>query len=183
MITKVGENMIRKGLNKKGFTLVELLATLTILSIIMLVAVPSTMSIIDKNRKETFLSDAKRFTALAESQIRNNDRLDVNYGGVIVFRLKDLNDGTFDKDPDGGNYDQNNSYVAVYKSGNPNDYQFIYYVQIKGSKRGVPLTAVKNVTRNVVAKINNATLENTIGNKISSDFGRGPTQFRYFSEV
>ena len=111
-IIKVGEEMK----NKKGFTLIELLATFTILSIIMLIAIPSTLSILDKNKRESFISDAKRFVALAESEIRNNDKLDTQYGGVIVFKLSDFNDGTFETDPDGEKYNMTDSYVVDRKS-------------------------------------------------------------------
>lgn len=136
--------------DQKGFTLIELLATLVILSIIMLVAVPSTISVLEKNRKETVISDAKRFVALAESEIRNNDKIDTSYGGFIVFRLEDLNDGSFDKDPDGKTYNQTESFVAVYKKGNPNDYQFVYYVQMYGAKRGILLMNAKSLERESV---------------------------------
>ena len=46
-------------MNKKGFTLVELLGVLIILSIIMLIAVPNVISILDKNKKNFFIADAK----------------------------------------------------------------------------------------------------------------------------
>lgn len=168
--------------NTKGFTLVELLATLTILSIIMLVAVPNTLSVLDKNKKETYISDAKRFVALAESEIRNNDKIDTEYGGFIVFRLDDLNDGTFDKDADNKSYNQTNSYVAVYKKGTAADYQFIYYVQLLGEKRGIPLTEVKSINRTSVASVRSDT---NILSTITSVVGVAATEanVKYYSSM
>lgn len=53
-------------INNKGFTLVELLASIAILAIISLIAVPSILSISDKNKKEVYVNDAKRFVSIAK---------------------------------------------------------------------------------------------------------------------
>lgn len=151
--------------NIKGFTLIELLATLVILSIIMLVAVPSTVSVLDKNKKETYVSDAKRLVALAESEIRNNDKLDVEYNGIIVFPFNELEDGSFKKDPDSTPYNSKLSFVIAHKKGTPEDYQFVYYVQMYGEKRGIPFTEIKSIERNTVASIANTQFDiNNMGN-------------------
>lgn len=46
-------------MNTKGFTLVELLAVIVILAIILLIAVPNVMGIIEKAKKDAFCSTAK----------------------------------------------------------------------------------------------------------------------------
>lgn len=145
--------------NIKGFTLIELLATLVILSIIMLVAIPSTVSVLDKNKKDTYISDAKRLVALAESEIRNNDKLDVEYNGIIVFPFSELNDGSFKKDPDSTLYSPKLSFVIAHKKGTVEDYQFVYYVQLFGVKRGVPFTTIKSVDRNTVTGVTNTSFD------------------------
>lgn len=166
--------------NQKAFTLVELLATLVILSVIMLVAVPSTMSMLDKNKKESFLSDAKRFVALAESEIRNNDKIDTNYGGFIVFRLEDLNDSSFDQDPDGHSYNQTDSCVVVYKKGTATDYQYVYYVQMYGKNRGISLTETKSLGRDSVE--GNLSSEN-IATIISNKIGVSSPNIQYYKDL
>lgn len=140
-------------MKSKGFTLIELLATLVILGIIMLVAIPSTVSMLDKNKKDTYITDAKRLVALAESEIKNNDSLDVEYNGIIVFSFKGLDDGSFESDPDSGEYDEKTSFVIAHKKGNVNDYQFVYYVQLYGEKRGVTFTNVKALDRESIVSI------------------------------
>ena len=42
-------------MKKNGFTLIELLATILILALIMIIAVPNVMSTIDKNKQDTYV--------------------------------------------------------------------------------------------------------------------------------
>lgn len=164
-------------MNKKAFTLIELLATLTILGIIMLVAVPNTVSLFEKNKKDAFISDAKRLVALAEAEIRNDDSIDVSYGGFIVFSFSYLDDGSFESDPDNKPYDSANSFVVVYKRGNATSYQFDYYVQLIGSKRGLDLTLSKGIEPSNVVE---APKKQTITNAIKTVFNiASPTIVNY----
>jgi len=154
--------------NTKGFTLIELLATLVILSIIMLVAVPSTISVLDKNKKDTFITDAKRLVALAESEIRNNEKLDVAYNGVIVFPFSELDDGSFEKDPDSSSYNTRTSFVVAHKKGNVNDYQFVYYVQMYGEKRGISFNNANSLDRNLVISAASTSLDVSSASSVKS---------------
>ena len=47
-------------MNKKGFTLIELLGVIIILSIIMLIAIPNVTSVLEKNKREKYIADAKK---------------------------------------------------------------------------------------------------------------------------
>ena len=46
-------------MNKKGFTLVELLAVIAILAILVIIALPNVLSMFNKAKKDTFLTEAK----------------------------------------------------------------------------------------------------------------------------
>ena len=48
-------------INKKGFTLVELLAVIVIMGILMMVAIPSISRVIENSRKDTFVDIAKSY--------------------------------------------------------------------------------------------------------------------------
>lgn len=52
-------------MNKKGFTLIELIATVVIMAIIALLATPNIISMIDKGNKRDYVSDAKEFISKA----------------------------------------------------------------------------------------------------------------------
>lgn len=50
-----------KDINKKGFTLVELLAVIVVLAIVMSLAVVAITNVLDSTRKNSFVADAKSF--------------------------------------------------------------------------------------------------------------------------
>ena len=58
--------------NKKGFTLVELLAVIALLALLMGIAVPNIISTINNSKRNDFLSDTKRMVAKAEYLISSN---------------------------------------------------------------------------------------------------------------
>ena len=60
-------------MNRKGFTLVELLAVIAILALLVLVAVPNVLSMFNKTKKDTFLTEAKNiFKESANKYISDN---------------------------------------------------------------------------------------------------------------
>ena len=129
--------------NKKGFTLVELLAVIAILGVIMVIAVPNVMGIIDKNKKDTYVSDAKQLLTLAEYKFRSGKDgipVKINNGEAIVLRLACLDDAEITKGPNGGDYHIQNSFVVIGNNGGT----YYYYVTLqealeKGGNRGLPL--------------------------------------------
>ena len=96
--------------NKNGFTLVELLATITILGIIAVLAVPNILGVVKRNKDKTYIEDAKKLVSLAEYQFRSqNDR-----PNSMDICIKDLDTDEFDSAPNGGSYSSNDSCVHIY---------------------------------------------------------------------
>ena len=104
-------------MNKKGFTLVELLATMAILAIIAVVAVPNVVKIMTNNKKEKVLNDGLTIIAQAKSKLAGDydlrEQLDATGYKYTLQVLDVFSDIT--NDPDGVSYNRLNSYVKVYK--------------------------------------------------------------------
>lgn len=128
-------------MNKKGFTLIELLAVLVILAIIMGIAIPNIVSILDKNKKEAYIGDAKKFIALAKTEV--STRLGKpNNGEILKINLSCVDSQDVSSDSDGNEYDLDNSFVLVTKK----DDTIMYYVNLisinkdNGNTKGIFIT-------------------------------------------
>ncbi len=151
--------------SEKGFTLVELLATIVILGIIMVVAVPNVTGIIYKNRSNTYVEDAKKLVTLAEYEIRSNNNKITRPGDkqCIAFSLEYLDNAEFEDPPNNGEYLKNDSFVIVKKESG----SLVYYVQLvekfkgKETYRGVPLVES--------SELNKSDATNLIGNFTKSN--------------
>lgn len=132
-------------MNKKGFTLIELLGVIVILSIIMLIAVPNITSVLEKNKKETYLADAKKLITQAEYEIRNGDIDKPNSNEIVKITLSYLGTSDVNKDPEGNSYSLKDSYVVIVR----NDGYLEYYVNLiaitDSGNRGIYLTKQDNL--------------------------------------
>ena len=115
-------------LNNRGYTLVELLATMIILGVLLAVTIPNISGISTQNKMTAYAEDAKKFKSTAEYMFRGDSTVkkpEVNKHCVIV-NLKYVHGNDFDNPPYGGQYDMNNSFVVMVKKDN----RYKYYVQL-----------------------------------------------------
>lgn len=132
-------------MNKKGFTLVELLVMLVVLTILIGIAVPNIAGIIKDNKNSMTLDDANRMldTARVKTTVEEN-MLDLKYNGdCSILRLSYLDKNeNFKKGPNDGNYDLYESFVIIqlrvdqYDDGTE-EHNYDYFVRLiekKGSK-------------------------------------------------
>mgnify|MGYP004646115385 FL=1 len=69
-------------MNKKGFTLVELLAVIAILALLVLVAVPNVLGMFNKAKKDTFLTEAKSIFKESASKYISDNMHNSNEGNI-----------------------------------------------------------------------------------------------------
>lgn len=123
-------------MKKNGFTLIELLATLTILSIIMAIAVPNVMGILDRNKRTTYLEDAKKLVTQADYKFRMSQSIKKpKTGECVVFKMSTLDVSEIKKGPEGTLYNTTNSFVAITYSGGT--YQYGVQLYEEKNNRGV----------------------------------------------
>ena len=102
-------------MNKKGFTLVELLAVVAIIGILSLVAVPNIIGIVDNIRKDNMVDDAKKLISLAKMEVNSDYESRISGYKKIMYDVLNKNND-IKKDPDGGQY-KSESYVEYKNEG------------------------------------------------------------------
>lgn len=69
-------------MNKKGFTLVELLAVIAILALLVLIAVPNVLGMFNKAKKDTFLTETKNIFKESASKYISDNMHNSNEGNI-----------------------------------------------------------------------------------------------------
>ena len=114
-------------MKKNGFTLVELLASLTILGILMAVTVPNVVGILTQNREKTYNEDAKKMISTARYKMAgNNGVVRPGSNNCIVMSLGYLDNSEYENPPNGGKYLRDQSFVVIKRVGK----RYEYYVRL-----------------------------------------------------
>ena len=124
-------NMFLKGdrMNKKGFTLIELLAVFVILGIIMVIAIPSINSSMNRTKKKQNVQRIKLLESYAESYVsehKNSIYQNINEGSSCYISIQTLIDEGYlsvdeSKDSDGKVF---NGVVVFQRNSSQNIYQY-----------------------------------------------------------
>ena len=109
-------------MNKKGFTLIELIAVVVIMSIIAVIATPNVINMMDTGNNNKYISDASNFISKAKymyKQEKYKDKFNTQNSGEATITLGKIAGITADeeKDPHGYSYDLENSTVTIYTQG------------------------------------------------------------------
>ncbi len=140
-------------MNKKGFTMVELLAALVILGLLSTLAVTTITRTIEKGRKKTYIADASNMIAQAEYLVKSKPA-EIGRppkGGCIVIFLSYFNSDDFESAPHGGKYDGDKSFV-VYKRNDDSSYEFsgmLIEEMKKGGYMGVQLNDAVELSKGI----------------------------------
>lgn len=130
-------------MKEKGFTLVELLGVIVILSIIMLIAIPNITSMLEKSKYDQYIGDAKKLVSITEYEIRKGTINKPATGELIKVTLDYLSTSDVEKDPNGEEYDVNKSYVVIVRK---EGYLYYYVNLVSTSGKGISLVDVNELS-------------------------------------
>lgn len=123
--------------NKKGFTLSEVLVTLALISVILLIVVPSIMLItrrinkrLFEGKKEVILAAAELYGKDNSSSFDQNSELQINVAMLLQTGYIEPDEKNSDKCPSGVNLDNSNGCII-----NPIDKANLNEIQIKIIKK------------------------------------------------
>ena len=82
------EEIYSKKLNKKGFTLVELLAVIVILAIIMLIAIPAVLNTLTAAKRKSFGEYVDKVFLTTQKKVLEEEVSSVPSLGCKVYKIK-----------------------------------------------------------------------------------------------
>lgn len=120
-------------MNHKGFTLVELIAMLVVISVLMVIAIPNISGIIKKNRESIGVEDMNKLVRGARTKFSvKSASYPKNPNACVVLTMNyiDTNDD-FKQGVNNGDYDRNESVVVVKKVAKADSvFTYKYYVRL-----------------------------------------------------
>lgn len=112
--------------NKRGFTLVELLAVLVVLSVLAVIATPIVQTTLKNNKQQTYIVFVEQLENIAKDYLYKHSDEIPNDNETKVISLEELKkEGLLQidvKNPNTGNIVSNQSYINVTGKGNNYEY-------------------------------------------------------------
>lgn len=126
-------------MNKKGFTLVELLAMLVVLGVLMAVTIPNITGILNQSKDNIIKDDIAKMVDTTKLKISSDEDIKrPKSDHCLVFTLNAINtNDDFKTGPNGGPYDMYNSFVIVKRDGAKYKYYVTLIEEVDGKLYGV----------------------------------------------
>lgn len=162
-------------MNRKGFTLVELLGVVVILSIVLTIAIPAASNYIDSSKREAFADVLSEYVDAVRKGIAAEDyTAPIDFNQVLIVSLESipLDKGKFSSSFD-SEWVKSKSYVAVVNTGTPNNIEHTYLVAGQDKDRhAIPLMNIDDVNRSEVISDAKNKMEVTIQSLCGTPSGK-----------
>ena len=162
-------------MNRKGFTLVELLGVVVILSIVLTIAIPAASNYIDSSKREAFADVLSEYVDAVRKGIAAEDYtapIDSNQVLIVSLESIPLDKGKFSSSFD-SEWVKSKSYVAVVNTGTPNNIEYTYLVAGQDKDRhAIPLMNIDDVNRSEVISDAKNKMEVTIQSLCGTPSGK-----------
>ena len=152
-------------MNKKAFTLIELLAVIVILALIIVIAIPKINQYITNARKDSLIVTSKDFIdAARKDAISELFEFPVGTGDVTIISLDRIKlEKGGKKTPFNGDWLPEYSYVAILNVGTGIDPDYEYYIAVRDSKRyNIALTEEDALERSSIIRNDTSNTKVTI---------------------
>lgn len=121
--------------NNRGFTLIELLAIMVVLGVLLTIAVPNTIKMIEKSKKDSFNNDLLKLISLARAESIKNYEIELprsdSYIRGTVINLAYIKTSDLKNSPYGVPYNERNSFVVITLE----DHRYKYYGTLVACKK------------------------------------------------
>lgn len=116
---------------QKGFTLVELLAVIVVLAIILAIAIPSVLGVINNSKDGSFRSSARMMVSSAKTVVASKFGIDIpTKPNSLYVAIQEIEMDFEGKTPYGDSWDKANSKVYVTTEGDATHKRIVYYVSL-----------------------------------------------------
>ncbi|MBR3210495.1 MAG: type II secretion system protein [Bacilli bacterium] len=134
--------------NNKGFTMIEVIAAVTLIGIISIIVFPQVFGVVERSRKKIYVEDATRLLAKAQFVMnsKSNEIVKPNDRGILILGLDFLDKDEFQNTPNGGEYLVDYTYVAVVNNAGKYYYSVMTVEKTKhGDYQGIELSSEEEV--------------------------------------
>lgn len=146
-----------KNMNKKGFTLIEILIVVAIVAILVLLAIPAVQRSVYHSRNKSFVKDARTVASAAKRDslsIETNQSGVDDYGDIVVYKINQINgilDKKLNKSPFGSKYKA--ASVMIRKMiGSQGEVKYVSYVcMIDNDGNGFDFTPVNEISSKIIS--------------------------------
>lgn len=144
--------------NNYGFTLVELLAMLVVLGLIMGVAIPNIVGILNRSKVNMMKEDSTKMVNSAKISVSSRELKKPNNNQCVMFSLDYLdNNDDIKKGPNDGEYLRYDSFVLMKKEGS----KYVYYVRLIEKIKDNKYSGVELANYDLFVKSPTSYIENT----------------------